>query len=249
MKAIILAAGRGSRLKSLTDDRPKALVELGGQPLIAWQIAALRAAGAGPIGIVTGYRGTQFDNWGNVRFANARWAETNMVRSLLTAEAWLREGPCIVSYSDIFYAPDVPAGLMAMPGDDLAISFDPAWAALWSARFANPLADAESFRLGADGRITEIGARAQAMADIQGQYMGMLRFTPTSFAQVTQLLAGLDAAAIDKLDMTSLLSRLIGAGVPVRGVPVASRWGEVDDADDLALYESWIANGRLTVPT
>ena len=45
MKAIILAAGRGSRLLSLTEDRPKCLVEAGGKPLLAWQIEALRGAG------------------------------------------------------------------------------------------------------------------------------------------------------------------------------------------------------------
>jgi len=45
MKAMILAAGRGERLRPLTDQVPKALVEAGGKALIAWQLERLAAAG------------------------------------------------------------------------------------------------------------------------------------------------------------------------------------------------------------
>ena len=53
MKDIILAAGRGSRMKNLTADRPKCLVELRGKALLDWQLEALRAAGVTEIAIVT----------------------------------------------------------------------------------------------------------------------------------------------------------------------------------------------------
>ncbi|MFZ9450262.1 MAG: NTP transferase domain-containing protein, partial [Alphaproteobacteria bacterium] len=56
MRAIILAAGRGSRMRQLTDERPKCLVPLRGRPLLEWQLEALRGAGIREIGIVTGYR-------------------------------------------------------------------------------------------------------------------------------------------------------------------------------------------------
>ena len=45
MKAMLLAAGRGERLRPLTDSVPKALVEIGGKPLIAWHLERLAAAG------------------------------------------------------------------------------------------------------------------------------------------------------------------------------------------------------------
>jgi len=45
MKAMLLAAGRGERLRPLTDEVPKALVEAGGKPLIAWHLERLAAAG------------------------------------------------------------------------------------------------------------------------------------------------------------------------------------------------------------
>ena len=45
MKAMLLAAGRGERLRPLTDTVPKALVEAGGKPLIGWHLERLAAAG------------------------------------------------------------------------------------------------------------------------------------------------------------------------------------------------------------
>ena len=56
MKAIILAAGRGSRMKNLTDEKPKCLAKLRGKPLLEWQLTSLREAGIEDIAIVTGYK-------------------------------------------------------------------------------------------------------------------------------------------------------------------------------------------------
>src|SRR2546423_7930702 len=51
MKAMLLAAGRGERLRPLTDRIPKALVEVGGKPLIVWHLERLAASGCAEAGI------------------------------------------------------------------------------------------------------------------------------------------------------------------------------------------------------
>lgn len=79
MKAIILAAGRGSRMKGLTDQKPKCLVELRGKTLLEWQLKALREAGVSEIAVVTGYRRELLAAYGLTEFHNPRWAETNML--------------------------------------------------------------------------------------------------------------------------------------------------------------------------
>ena len=89
MKAIILAAGRGSRMKNMTDDRPKCMVELRGKPLLEWQLTALHEAGISEIAIVTGYKRELLANRAPMEFHNPRWAETNMVSSLACAQEWL----------------------------------------------------------------------------------------------------------------------------------------------------------------
>ena len=104
MKAIILAAGRGSRMKRLTEQRPKCLVQLHGKALLDWQLDALRKSGIKQIAIVTGYKRELLTNRGLVEFYNSHWSKTNMVASLACAKEWLKTDECIVSYSDIFYS-------------------------------------------------------------------------------------------------------------------------------------------------
>src|ERR1700761_7565336 len=116
MRAIILAAGRGSRMGPLGGERPKCLIELEGKSLIERQIAALRGGGVDEIGVVRGYRAEMIDVPGLTYFRNERWAETNMVMSLAAAAPWLRAGPVIVSYADIFYSGELVRGLAGAPG-------------------------------------------------------------------------------------------------------------------------------------
>ncbi|MBF0332830.1 MAG: phosphocholine cytidylyltransferase family protein [Alphaproteobacteria bacterium] len=236
MRAIILAAGRGSRLGELTGDRPKCLVELFGQPLLRTQITALREGGVDEIAVVRGYRGETLDGFGTAFFENPRWSETNMVMSLAAAAPWLREEPCVVSYSDIFYPPDLVRRLASTTAA-IAIAYDVNWRALWSRRFADPLSDAETFAVDESGLVVEIGAKPRRFEEVRGQYMGLLRIAPQGWAWIEALLAEIGPPAADRLDMTGLLGRLVAAGKPIQGVPFDGVWGEVDSPSDIAVYE------------
>ncbi|WP_028454391.1 phosphocholine cytidylyltransferase family protein [Chitinilyticum litopenaei] len=242
-RAIILAAGRGSRMRELTEAQPKCFNILHGRRLLDWQLAALRGAGVQDVAIVRGYLAESFAEPVHY-FENPRWSESNMVRTLLAADAWLSSDDCIVSYSDIVYTATT---VRALAGDasPLAISYDPAWLQLWSRRFADPLADAESFRRTADGALLTIGERCASVDEIEGQYMGLLKFTPQGWAAVKALLAGLSDADVDRLDMTSLLRRLLAAGIRIGTVAVIGPWGEVDEPGDLALYHTLIPASAL----
>jgi choline kinase len=237
VKAIILAAGRGSRMKSLTDERPKCLVELRGKPLLEWQLESLRAAGISDIAVVTGYKRELLAERGLSEFHNPRWAETNMVSSLACAESWLQGEPCIVSYSDIFYSPVAVQSLINSDAT-LAVTYDPNWLQLWTERFGDPLLDAETFRLTAAHTLAEIGNKPQSVDDVQGQYMGLLRFTPEGWAEVVRLRAELSPQQRDSMHMTNTLQRVIDAGrVPIEAVAYTGEWGEVDSSEDLSVYQ------------
>ncbi|MBM3516162.1 MAG: phosphocholine cytidylyltransferase family protein [Alphaproteobacteria bacterium] len=235
MRGLILAAGRGSRLKDRTEDRPKGLVALNGHPLIAWQLHALRGAGIDDIALVGGYRSDSLKQFNLPIFENPRWAETNMVRSFMCAADWMTERPVIVSYSDIVYDASTVARLAADPAE-IAISFDPDWLTLWSARFADPLSDAETFRLDGRDLVIDIGRKPKSLDEIRGQYMGLLKFTPTGWRTFAQILNALPTERCDKLDMTSTLRLLIEHGTAIKAVPAAGPWAEVDNEIDLALY-------------
>ncbi len=245
MRGLILAAGRGSRLGPLCERRPKCLVEFAGRPLLERQIDALRRGGIERIGIVRGYCAELLEGRAPTLFDNPRWAQTNMVMSLAAAAEWLRAGPVIVSYGDIFFPAELVSALAKAPGE-LAIAYDRAWRSLWTRRFVDPLSDAETFRIDAAGHLVEIGGRAGRIEEIQGQYMGLLKFTPAAWAVIQALLARLDSQARDRLDMTALLRRLLADQLlPISTVATDGGWGEIDSPSDLQLYEEMLRGGEL----
>lgn len=237
MKAIILAAGRGSRMKHLTDEHPKCLVKVKGKTLLQWEIDALSEAGIGEIAIVTGYKRELLANPVRVEFHNPRWQETNMVSSLACAHEWLASEPCIISYSDIFYRASAVASLMESQAE-IAVTFDPDWLELWTSRFGNPLLDAETFRLAADGVLSEIGNKPKSVEEVQGQYMGLLRMTPMGWNEILRIRSGLTQNECDRMHMTGTLQRVIQSGrIKVIGLPYTGDWGEVDSDGDLSHYQ------------
>jgi choline kinase len=244
MRAVILAAGRGSRMSGLTEDRPKCLVELARQPLIRRQIAALRGGGVSTIGIVRGYLGTKINIEDVTYFENPRWGETNMVMSLVAAATWLQSDSVVISYADIFYERDVVRDLATSSGD-LVVAYDRRWRSLWARRFVDPLSDAETFRTDARGDLIDIGRRTTQIDEIQGQYMGLLKFTPQAWRAVEAVLAAADAKTRDAMDMTTLLRALLDSGFRIGTVAIAGQWGEIDSSDDLELYEKMIREGDL----
>lgn len=248
MKAagVILAAGRGSRMKALTEAHPKCLVELAGKPLLRWQLAALREAGLERILVVRGYAAHCLQ--GDFETAeNPHWASSNMVSSLLCADAFARDvfsrgaDRLVVSYSDIVYHPAHVRALLACK-TDIAITFDTLWESLWRLRFVDPLLDAETFRQ-ENGFLMEIGGKPRSLEEIQGQYMGLLSFTLKGWETLSGICAE-SGDAVSRMDMTGLLRLLLCRSIPVGVAPVAGKWCEADSAADLRAYENALAGGR-----
>jgi len=242
MKAIILAAGRGSRLQGFTEDKPKCLNYLGDKTILERQVSVLRSAEIDNIIIVTGYKAEMLKKFRFKAYTNPRWAKTNVLRSLLSASDEFTE-PAIISYSDIFYSRDAVSRLIREDKDAVVV-YDLDWKKLWSARFKNPLDDAESFKIGPDNRIIEIGKRVKSMDEIEGQYTGLMRFTPKAFGWIKDFAAKQKDEILDKMDMTLLLGNLITLGHPIYGMAIKGGWCEIDTERDLELANSLIMKGR-----
>lgn len=235
MKGIILAAGRGSRMGSLTDAKPKCLTEIAGKTLLDWQKAAMRHAGILDLVVVRGYQSGQLLGEDYEVVDNLRWNETNMVMSLVAASRYLENNTCIVSYADIAYHPDIVKTLLSSK-ENIAISYDEDWARLWHERFSDILEDAETFRH-CEGLLAEIGGEPNTFDEIEGQYMGLLRISPLGWKQITALLSEMTAIERDQLDMTSLLALMLQRNMKIGSVPVSGRWCEIDSESDLELYK------------
>lgn len=234
-QAIVLAAGRGSRMKRLTEEVPKCLTPLAGKPLLHWQLESLSRAGASATTVVRGWKSERLSGAFST-IDNEEWSTSNMVVTLSKASSLLSQSPCLVSYSDIVYHPDHVRALLASPGE-IAITYDLDWLDLWKARNeSDPLADAETFHQ-EGGWLQEIGAKPKSLDQVHGQYMGLLRFSPSGWRKVEEFLATLAPERRNRLDMTSLLSALLERGVAIAAVAVRGKWCECDTESDLETYE------------
>ena len=238
MKAVILAAGKGSRLHPYTENTPKCLTELGGVTMIARQLDVLRARGIDDIVIVTGFQAGQLALPGTRQIHNPDWSDTNMVESLFAAEAEFGQD-MIVSYGDIVYEPRVLDAILAS-SNDTSVVVDRAWRAYWEYRFDDPLSDAESLKMDDQGRITDIGAPVDDITAVEAQYTGLMRFRGGGLEALrnaranmaTQRRAWMDTRPLKQAYMTDLLMEMILMGAPVDAVAIDGGWLEVDTVSD-----------------
>lgn len=127
MKAVILAAGIASRLRPLTNDRPKCLLKIGNRTLLQRAIDGLLVNGIDEIVIITGYLKEMIENFVQttypnlpVRFIyNEVYASTNNIYSLWLAKPEvLQEEEIILLDSDILYDPCMIKALQDAPYND-----------------------------------------------------------------------------------------------------------------------------------
>ncbi len=252
MRAVILAAGRGTRLAPYSVDKPKGLLAFCGRSLLQQQLDVYRQCGIDDMVVITGYAAEQFTLAGVCYCHNANFATTNMVESLMTARPWLH-GDLLVSYADVLFTTAVLHGLLAC-ATDIAVTVDMAWQRYWEARYGSVTEDTES--LVSDGkRIVEIGAPEPGLDRIHGRYVGLLKFSATG---IQALIAAYDQAkathrerpwhsapTFEQAYMTDLLQEMIDTGTPVYAHLIHGDWLEFDTASDYERYQAWAASGKL----
>jgi len=236
-KVILLVAGEGKRLRPYTLDRPKCMVEIDGISLIDRQLSVLKAEGLDNIVMVGGYKSEVLKREGVKLKLNPRYYETNMVWTLFSVEEEL-DGDVIVSYGDIVYSREILQALLESTAD-IAVIIDKEWEGYWRARNEDPLDDAETLKLRADGTIREIGQSPQALDEIEGQYIGLMKFSAQGVSQMKETFyAAVESGEllgkpIENSYMTDLLQALINSDKLVTSIPVYGDWVEIDTVSDL----------------
>lgn len=255
MKVIILAAGQGTRLRPLTDDRPKCMVEVCGKTILERQLDTMRSCGVrdDDITIVSGYRNDvliqKFENSDIHVIVNQNFETTNMVCSLMCARKLMQtEDDIIVSYGDIIYNADVFRKILTAQ-DPMSVIVDDGWYGYWSERCENPLDDAETLLYDEEHYLLEIGQKTKDLNKVQSQYIGLMRFRGKGLQAVLDLSAEAERRSSQgeklwrtdrtyaKMYMTDLLQGLIDEGHKLRAVHIQRGWFEIDDCDDLKVVE------------
>ena len=123
MRAVILAAGLGSRLLPHTETRPKCLLKVGGRTILEYQLAALRQCGITDVVLVVGYQQEKIRAHLDVPVTyveNTEYASTGSSYSLWLTRELIRDGFIYVN-SDLIFHPRMLSALLESPAPDAIV--------------------------------------------------------------------------------------------------------------------------------
>jgi len=239
MRVIILAAGQGTRLRPLTNDKPKCMVELNGKPLIEYQLNLFEKFGIEDVNVVTGYLGEGIEFKGVNKFYNPKFDGTNMVSTLFCAgELFDGTDDILISYGDIVYNDSV-LNAVEQSNAQINVVVDKNWREYWEARMEDPLSDIETLKIDKNGYIKELGKKPNSYNDIEGQYIGLIKIRKDVVKQVKDYYQNLDKNILydgknyNNMYMTSFLQMISDNIIPLTPVFITSGWIEVDEPSDL----------------
>jgi MurNAc alpha-1-phosphate uridylyltransferase len=224
MKAMILAAGRGERMRPLTDHTPKPLLCAGGKPLIVWHLERLAAAGFREIVINHAHLGMQIEAalgdgapWGvTIRYSPEPPGALETAGGIAQALPLLGPDPFLVVNGDIFCDWDFNrARAIAPAGAHLVMAANPAHH------------HGGDFGL-ADGRLVYAAQAEQTLT-----YAGLGVFSPDFFASVPPGTA---------LKLRPLLDAAIAAGT-VTGEQHHGIWVDIGTPERLAELDRQLRQG------
>lgn len=254
MKALILAAGQGTRLKKYTENLPKGMLLFQGKTIIERQIEMYRKNGIDDIIIVTGFASDKIEYEGIKYYKNEDFANTNMVESLLAAKAEFTDD-FIVSYSDVLFDEEMLRGMITANGD-FVCAVDTEWKSYWEARYGKVDFDTESLSMDENGNITELGLENPKIEDIDARYVGLLKFSKVGLALIQYIMKRdyneymekswkQSGKTIKKAYMTDLLQAVVEEGEKVKGERFQNGWIEFDTNEDYETACRWVEEGSI----
>ncbi len=230
MQAVILAGGEGSRLREVSEGRPKCLLEIGGKPIIEHQIAALSDNGIHTILVVLGYQADMVRAVVGKKaefIENTRYKETNSLYSLWLARDWIK-GPFVLMNGDVLFHPEILDRLLKGSGN--ALAYDST-----STRGLEQTKVVIS-----KGRVVDLGKDIASEIG-RGESIGLLRFDADGaralFSRVDYLVQNGDTDSWSIEGVRSACSEIVIRGINIAGLP----WAEIDFPGDLerARKEVW----------
>lgn len=114
-KAVILAAGRGTRMGELTRETPKPLIPLNGRPMLLHILDRIAAAGVQEVLLVTGYLAEQMEEVASGHGLPVSFRRQDIVngtaKAALLAREWVGESPFLLTFGDILAEPEHYVGM------------------------------------------------------------------------------------------------------------------------------------------
>jgi 2-aminoethylphosphonate-pyruvate transaminase len=224
MNAIILAAGMGTRLRSVVDDCPKGLIAFDGETLVARSVRLLRAHGIGAITIVAGYRAERYHAFAAAQanigvVVNHAFATTGSMASLAVALDASLPGDCLVLESDVVYEGRALDTLLQSGEPDATLVSGPTGAGdeVW--------VHAE------DGAVRAMSKAREALPSAAGEFVGITRLSRAAAEEMHAAFAAFERrTGHGRMDYeTGALVEIAQARRIAALVMPDLCWGEIDD--------------------
>lgn len=238
MRAIIIAAGSGSRLGSITDDLPKPLVKINGKSILGRQISLFNKMGINDIVVVTGYKRDRI-KFENIKYVvNNDYSTTEQLFSLMKARSFF-SGELIVSYGDIIYDEEILRHIVNQE-DNFLLAVDPNWKQSYEKRSDNPAMLADFISLN-NGKITKFFTELDEESvnfDEVVEFIGLMKLSSSSSAAFLKkylVMEGLSKKSVEKIKIINFLEELRKSKVSSSVFSVKDRWFEIDTPKDLEI--------------
>ena len=248
MKIIILAAGMSSRLRTLTNDKPKCMLKLFNETLIERQIKIFHSCNINDITIVTGYMSEVIDIPDVNYVKNKNYETTNINESLFCALE-PSSSPILVTYSDIVFEQKIIQQMLEFTGGiGLAVNLN--WKKCYQNRNMHPLSEAENV-LVENGRILQIRKNISKSLENQqiGEFLGIMMLSSEhvkillerySYLKKNHVGAFHNSASLSNAYITDMLQEIVNCGVTVNPIFTEGKWCEIDTPEDLKNAEKSI---------
>jgi dTDP-glucose pyrophosphorylase len=229
MRALVLAAGRGTRLGRLTAQQPKPLIEVAGRPLIAHVLSGVASAGVEGVALVAGYRAAQLRQYlgDGARFGLAvTWFEQpypeGTARAAALAREYLREEPFLFAWGDVLVKPhNYRAAIDASASHDGSLCVN---------AVVDPFAGAAVY-VDAAGSVTRLIEKPPAGASTTRWNNAGIGLLPPA---VWRHVDALEPSPRGEYDLPSAIAALIQGGARLKAVPITGPWFDVGTPESLA---------------
>ncbi|RZU35599.1 NTP transferase domain-containing protein [Edaphobacter modestus] len=234
MKAVILAAGQGTRIRSVHGEHPKCLIEVDEATILDHQLEALSMAGINEIAIVVGYEKEQIVahlrskelsfNQRIYFIENPAFAITNNIYSLWLASDWLRGDSFIVLNADVIFDPEILCSAVQSYAP-ISMIVDPLWRD-------------ETMKVIIEGDRVIRMSKKITQEEFSGTYIGITVFSKLLQNRFLSKLGGFIAAGRENEFFNIAVQELADEGVHVGSTSTDGlAWAEIDDPLDLTFAQ------------
>ncbi|MGH2446080.1 MAG: phosphoenolpyruvate mutase [Candidatus Limnocylindria bacterium] len=245
-QALVLAAGRGKELGVLTEDRPKAMIEIAGKPLLERTVDTLQAIGIKDITVVRGYH-KEAIQLPNLRYVDNDEHETTQEAYSLFKGLEGHSGSVLVAYGDVLFQKFIPMDLFESESD-FCIAVDPSWRGGPNEdRYRDLVTCDRPFHWSEfDQRTRLVQMSTETPAEkVHGEWIGLLKMTAAGVTQLLELVAAMtDPERLRTMRMADLFDLLIANGRQVEVVYIRGHWLDVDDMHDVVAASNFGGAGQ-----